>query len=211
MGIDHHAYPAGPVPLSMPVEPAGLELPFQPTGMVTAPGWRWYCVHTGPGHEILALQELRALALPDGRRLAAWLPEHAAPARATGELRIKALFPRYLFVQANRAAGHLGPIHRARGVEAILGYTPDEPTPVPLAALHALWRQCAPNGVIYPPAPPVRLPRVAPGAAVRVATGPFAGLSGICRWSSAERVAVLIQILGGERELRITRRDVVVT
>jgi hypothetical protein len=151
------------------------------------------CLHTRPGAELEAEWHLRSQAY------AAWCPL-IAPRR--GQSLIVRLFARYVFAQCTAAAPNWGPMRHTRGA-----YAPGDPRAGgdAAAALDMLWRQCEPNGVIYP-----REVKIAPspvGKRVSVEIGSFAGLSGICRHANEERLTILLTILGGEREIRIRRQD----
>jgi transcription antitermination factor NusG len=175
---------------------------FVPCGRYCDPDFRWLCVHTGAGQEDLAKSHISKLGMP------AWLPRH----RSDG--RIRPLFPRYLFVQADPDAGLWPQIFRQPGVVTILGTRStrlERPASVPASVLKKLWDQCAPDGVIYPPEPePVdRTTPIPPGASVLLASGAMVGLTGICQWSDGKRVRLLLEILGRGVPVTADRADVV--
>jgi len=169
---------------------------FVPCGCRSEPSFQWLCVNTEFGRETLADQELRTLGL------CTWLPSHLQRGR------IRPLFPRYLFVQADRGAELWRRIYRTRGVVTVLGS--GRPARVPAVVLEVLWRQCAPNGVSYPPEPvPVdRTSLIPPGAAVLIADGVMVGLTGICQWSDGKRVRLLLEILGRGVDVTVPRSSV---
>jgi transcription antitermination factor NusG len=168
---------------------------FVPCGRYSDPAFRWLCVHTGAGQEKLAKDHISALGMP------AWLP------RWRSEGRTRPLFPRYLFVQADPDAGLWPRIFRQPGVVTILGTRStrlERPASVPASVLDILWRQCAADGVIYPPEPLVadRATPIPCGTTVLLASGAMIGLTGICQWSDGKRVRLLLEILG--RGVRVT-------
>jgi transcriptional antiterminator RfaH len=169
---------------------------FVPCGCRGEPAFQWLCVNTEFGRETLADQELRTLGL------CTWLPSHLLRDR------IRPLFPRYLFVQADRGAELWRRIYRTRGVVTILGS--GRPASVPASVLEILWQQCAPNGVIYPPKPvPVDHTTPIPcGSSVLLASGAMIGLTGICQWSDGKRVRLLLEILGRGVAVTVPRASV---
>ena len=80
----------------------------------------------------------------------------------------------------------------------------ERPASVPASVLDILWRQCAADGVIYPPEPLVadRATPIPCGTTVLLASGAMIGLTGICQWSDGKRVRLLLEILG--RGVRVT-------
>lgn len=193
--VDNHIEKAAPAGIA---EARGPPLPFVPSGCHWEPGYRWLCVHTIPGGEILALQSLRKLGL------CTWLPEHLS---AGG--RICPLFPRYLLVQADLGADVWRAIYRTPGVKTILGTHHERPASLPAHALASLWRQCAANGVIYPAEPPAKTRPIVilPGTVLELAAGPFVARTGVCEWSERERVAILLTVFGREVRVIVPRRD----
>jgi len=151
----------------------------------------WLCVYTKPQAEIEALQHLRRQSFP------VYLPLHIDP--ADRQKRITPIFQRYLFAQPHN--GSWSAIVSTRGVSAVLRKPSGEAQTIPTAALERLWRQCAPNLVIYPPEPV----QIAPGDALRATAGPFAELTGICSRTKNDRIWILMRIMGGEREVEFDR------
>lgn len=174
---------------------------FVPCGRYSDPAFRWVCVHTGAGQENLAQTHITALGLP------AWLP------RWRSHERVRPLFPRYLFAQVDLNAALWPRIFRQPGVVTILGTRStrlERPATVPVRVLDLLWRQCAPDGVIYPPEPaPVdRTTPIPPGASVLLASGAMVGLTGMCQWSDGKRVRLLMEILGRGVAVTVPRASV---
>lgn len=169
--------------------------PYEPCG--SRGGAPWLCIQTHHGQELIADQHLRA------QDFATYLPLEARPDR------ICPLFPRYLFTQTTTRATNWGAMRHTRGVSALVNRpgTP-EPAHVPEWVLRLLWRQCEPNGVIYPGASVIR--RINVGQTVQVLDGPFTGWSGICHQSARDRVVLLLGVIGGERAVSVPRKSVVV-
>ncbi|MGE4044476.1 MAG: transcription termination/antitermination protein NusG [Acetobacteraceae bacterium] len=175
-------------------------LSFLPCGCHCAPPFGWYCVRTNHGQEVLSLQRLRSIGL------SVWLPEYEA-CWSNGQTRIAPLFPRYLFVEFDVSGSLWARIFRQPGVETILT-SGGRPAEVPLAAMQALWSQCAPNGVIYRKKPTAQDARIRPGELVEAKAGPFARFRGICQRSSSARVEILLSVFGRETPVVLSRKDV---
>lgn len=177
-----------------------------PPPLVIAPGVQWYCARTGLNAEDLADASLRELGfvvfLPRELRLGRRRNGVAAPSR------MLPLFPRYLFVQLDLQQAGWRAVYSARGIDWLFCSAPERPMPVPQAAIDLVLAQCAPNGVIYPPSPRVPYAPIPRGAKVQILDGPFAGFVGVCQLSHAKRVALLVEMFGGQRRIEIRRNDV---
>lgn len=108
------------------------------------------------------------------------------------------LFPGYLFVEFDMSTDVWKNIPQTRGVRRILGSSPISPTALPFGAVDHLRAEFD-AGVFKP--------KTAPGIAVNdrliLEMGPFAGHAGVCTMSKGERVKVLMNILGDEREIEM--------
>jgi len=137
---------------------------------------------------------------------------HAYP--RLGE-RLLPLFPGYLFVRFDPDNDRWGPLMHSRGVKRLFtnisitsmnstkrDYGQIRPVPVSDGLIHTLQQQ-----IIEPPDRP-RVPVIAPGARVRVTGGHFQDQVGICAWSSAKRVALLLQVMSGQVECSFDRTSV---
>jgi transcriptional antiterminator RfaH len=161
---------------------------------------QWYLVLTKPAHEDLAERNLQRQGYE------VYLPRLLRPAR--GEKthdRIVPLFPRYLFLHLHAGLQALAPVRSSIGVAGVVrfgssyGIVPDgviedlRMREDPQTGLHAL----------RDPPPPV------PGSPVRVSGGPFDGLDAVfVRDAGAERVIVLLRLLGRETPVGISARFV---
>lgn len=152
----------------------------------------WFCLQTRPGAEIEAEWHLR------NQRFAVYLPQIEV-IRPNHQFRIAPLFPSYLFAQVTEQSPSWGPMRSTRGVATVLVRpgTP-EPAPVQCGILHALWKQCASNGVIYQRdiAGASALPTLKAGERIRIVDGPFANMDGIVRLPGRHRIQVLLAALG---------------
>lgn len=102
------------------------------------------------------------------------------------------MFPRYMFVRFDTSNDQWRRIASARGVQQILGTTPETPTPVPdavIAALSQVYKEEVPVSAL----PNVEIER---GALVRLLEGPLKGVEGVCKWSDARRVRFFHDLLG---------------
>lgn len=154
-------------------------------------GTRWYVVEVQHHQDAAVAAELHALGIPH-LCLQRLIPERPARRRSDGlrplppvPAHLVPIFPRYVFAAFDTADPAWRVIATTRGVVRLLGQTPERPTPIPDAAIERLQAQADERGVILPPAPPPVLEPVQKGAAVR-----YAGLNGICRWSSRRRVGL---------------------
>lgn len=157
----------------------------------------WLCVLAESRQERLAEHSLRSLGLPT------WLPMFESR-WLNGQTRILPMFPGYLFTQA--IDDRWRKAYSARGVRGLICHAPERPTTVPVRLLDLLWRDCAPNGVIYLPRPTA----LAPSTPVELITGPFAGFRGVVRMATKDRVRLLVNLLGRDSEVTVPRADVMV-
>ncbi len=123
-------------------------------------------------------------------------------------------FPGYLFAQWRpgftwqRILAEPGVLSGPAGILRPMGDPYGHPQAVSPDFMDELMSRAKDGGVIEDASVPVPLPAIPTGAEVRVTKGPFAGLTGLCQLSSGERVAVLLQVLGGQRTVTAKRRDV---
>jgi len=158
-------------------------------------GVPWFCLITKPGEHTRALVNLRQ------QGFTAWLPEHEV-VLANRQRRIEPLFGRYGFVQFDPSADAWGPILHTRGVAGLLKRPTGAPAQVPQTAIDVLLSQTAPNGVIYQTAD---LDAIREGSNCRLVAGPMAGLMGICKRRTQERVWLLMEIMGRQTEVEVKR------
>ena len=152
----------------------------------------WYCVQSKPKRE-------RDVAdRHDAQGFGSFLPLVAV--RRKGVVEPVPAFPGYLFVRFSLLADRWRSIYSTVGVRRL--FSADErPIPVPDASISTLLRLGYDRPIVAPDLPEA----IAPGSRVRIEAGPFAGLDGICQWSDAARVGLLLEILGAERLVRVPR------
>lgn len=129
-----------------------------------------------------------------------FLPVEDATRRVRGRFAkvLRPLFPGYLFVAFNPAAGHWRAINSTYGVTRLVTFGA-EPTPVPLDIIGQLMLRCDASGKLLPP----RL--LKPGDQVRLTTGPFADFVGTIEAIAPERrVWVLMEIMGAQTRVAVT-------
>jgi transcriptional antiterminator RfaH len=160
----------------------------------------WYAVFTKPRREAVAEEHLARQGFE------VWLPRACQTRRRAGRWseHIEPLFPRYLFLHADPERENLAPIRATRGVTGLVR-TGVEPTVVADAVIEGLRaledtenRLCRiENG------------RLSPGDTVEILHGPFEGMRGLLKArNGAERVIVLLDILGQESRVTLSRHQV---
>lgn len=155
----------------------------------------WYCVHSKPRAESLAVEHLQRQGYE------CFLPRivrRVASLRAGGSRRrtIEPLFPRYLFVQADPNVQSLAAIRSTRGALGLVRFA-GEPARVTDDLIARLRRDADPQGVIV-----LAAPEFHPGDEVSIVDGPFAGLRGVYAQRQGQfRVMVLLRMLGGEQSV----------
>lgn len=140
----------------------------------------WYAVKTHARQEFRAVSELLNQSFP------AWCPVFQDHKGLT-----HALFPGYVLVKLNLSDNTWGPIKSTRGVSTGLVKFGGEPIALRPGAVEALQarsgEQLAPESVL-----------IALGSVMRIKSGSWEGLSGTVEWSSASRVRLLMDLLGGK-------------
>ena len=159
---------------------------------------RWYCVHTHPRKEILAAENLRQQSYH------CFLPTFQKTIRHARQVRrIKAaFFPRYLFIRLDLDVDGWRPIRSTFGVRGLI-MERDRPKPVPSGIVEALYEVADVAGFVD------FRDDVVVGGDVRLLSGPFANLVGQLKdLDERGRVAILLNVLGGERVVRADRAAV---
>lgn len=159
----------------------------------------WYAVQTKPRAEAVAREHLErqgfSCLYPRLRR--------NLPTAEGMRARIESLFPRYLFLRSDAGVQSLAPVRSTRGCIGLVRFG-GQPARVPDAVIGALRaRLDGDDGVarLDPPA-------LVPGQSVRIADGPFAGLSAVFRTAEGrERVRLLLSLLGQPREVVLPLRQ----
>lgn len=177
--------------------------PSRAAAMVLAanPTSRWYCVEAERARETEVRDRL------EDQGFAAFLPLVIAlrPVRP-GVMQAKAIpaFPGYLFARFDTARDRWRSIVFTRGVKGLFSSAPDRPTPVPQRQMEQLIAMGYDRPIAEDPRPAL----INAGAKVRVIDGPFAGHDGVCLWDDRKRVALLFDLLGGQRQITVPRAAV---
>lgn len=162
--------------------------------LVTEPSRAWYVCYTKPRQEPLARIKLEEqgyeVYLP---MLPRWDRRSGVWCRAE-----QVMFPRYSLVRCGRSGQSIAPIRNTPGVTGLVrfGVTPATLSETVVEAIRAIAERGNQN--LKAEMAPFRV-----GEQVRVADGPLKGLAGIVSAVAAERVAVLLTLLGREQHVRI--------
>ena len=154
---------------------------------------KWYVVQTHPNAEMRAVTHLLRrgfeVYMPRFRKLR----RHA---RKT-ELVVRPLFPRYLFVAFDQAAGSWHAVRSTIGVSNLVGGKLG-PTPIRDTVMRDLKRREDDSGFFcFDPRP-----RFSQGEKIRLLTGALSACVGLFEsMTDSDRVAVLLEILG--RKVRV--------
>lgn len=157
---------------------------------------RWYLILTKPSAEANAQINL------ERQSYEVYFPRLLQTVRLAGRWRerIAALFPRYMFVRLEEGRQSLGPVRSTIGVADVVRFGLRYAT-VPDDVVHNLRERADPESGLH------RLGRQSPflrGSPIRITAGPFDGLEGVFeRESGAERVVVLLKVLGQDAPVRV--------
>lgn len=161
----------------------------------------WYVVYTKPKKERYASSNLAQ------QGYAVYLPSHRCTISHARRIEIvdRPLFPRYLFVSMNPTRDAWRAILSTMGVSDLVRAA-DRPLRVPDGVVDTL-REHEARRVFDRVLPPARSLKI--GAPVRILSGPFAGLMGtFSTLASAQRVIVLLNLLGRDVSVRVPDRAV---
>jgi transcription antitermination factor NusG len=167
-----------------------------PTHSSALPAIRWYCVSLLSNLENTAEAGLRDLGFETlFLKRAVLVPGKGA--RPT-EWRFLQLFPGYGFVGFDVASDPWHKIADVHGVYRLFKHGPTKPTPLASADIGRLRAMGDAKGVLYPTATkPIGVDSIC-----RLTDDMYGNLTGICEWSDAARVRLLISLLG--RQVRVT-------
>ena len=155
----------------------------------------WYLIRSKLAEEFLAQSNL------ERQGFSVYLPRVISAVTRRGRRRdeVIPLFPRYLFLQVHDTQS-LGPVRSTAGVSDVVRF----------GAMRAIVPDRVVEEVRSRADPETGLHRLScstplqPGASVRVTAGPFDGLQGIFeRRAGAERVVLLLNLLGGDTRVRV--------
>ena len=158
----------------------------------------WYLVYTKPRQENLARENL------DRQGFITYLPLAQRTRRRNGRYIsiIEAFFPRYLFIKLNTETDNWAPIRSTVGVSQIVRFG-GIPAVLPDELVTYLKQNDDSNGLQS-----LKHHDMSPGDRIEIINGPFAGYRGIYQQpKSAERVAVLLDIVDKNAELTLSAHD----
>ena len=160
----------------------------------------WFCLKTQPKHEKLAAQFLRSQA---GLEIFCPMLRFQRVTISGKKWFEEALFPGYIFGQFPYLT-HYRLVASSMGVSTIIGFG-GQPAVVDDEVIGELRHYVRDNEVIE------IIPEVVPGDEVTVLDGPFKGLRAVVTrvMPAKERVAVLLDLLGTQREVEVTLSRVV--
>jgi transcriptional antiterminator RfaH len=160
----------------------------------------WFCMRTQPKHEKLAAQFLRSHA---GLEVFSPLIRFQRATMSGKKWFEEALFPCYIFGRFPYFS-HYRLVASAMGVTKIVGFG-GRPSVVDDAVISELRKFVCDTEVIE------ISPNIEPGDEVTVLDGPFKGLRAVVTrvMPAKERVAVLLDLLGTQREVEVTAQRVV--
>lgn len=158
---------------------------------------RWYLIHTKPSGEPLAQSSL------ERQGYVVYLPRlvQRVRRRARSREKLAPLFPRYLFLRLDEGHQPLAPVRSTPGVASVVRFGSDFAI-VPDRVIFDLRAREDPQSGLHCLSD---RPPFVPGAAVRIAEGPFRGLEGVFRRrAGAERVVVLLEVLGHAAPVQVS-------
>lgn len=157
----------------------------------------WYVVCCKPRQEVTARENLQRQGFE------VYLPRMRVRQRKQNRWveAIEVLFPRYLFVRADRRRQSTASIRSTRGAVGLVRFGV-EPAVVPDQVIEAIIaREDAATGLHVKVNPEFRA-----GEKVTMLEGPFAGLEGVfARDDGMERAILLIELLGKASRVRVNR------
>jgi transcriptional antiterminator RfaH len=178
---------------------AGNSVADLPIGVAASDDRRWYVVQCQPHREHAAAQHLA------NQNFEPFLPfrrKTRRHARKVESIRTP-FFPGYLFICLNVARQQWRSVNGTFGVVRLL-MQGERPAAVPRGFVEALRNGCRESDLL-----PLQM-TLLPGQNVRVLTGPFADYVGeLEQLNGAERVRVLLQVMGGQIPVLLPREDVV--
>lgn len=160
-----------------------------------SPEPQWYCVRVRPKQEAVSARMLRVEA-----EIEVFCPFiRFKRARRAGTMWVtEGMFPGYLFGRFAFAERHRH-VLAISGVSTIVRFG-EQPTVVPEAVIEELKAHVTGAETVVIP------PQIEPGAEVKIVEGVYAGVKAVVSrvLPARERVAVLLEVLGMEREVEIS-------
>jgi len=175
------------------LQPKGNDSSERPLKNNLAAGQLWYLVHCKPNGEQMALRNLRT------QNFLAFLPlQKLTSRRGTAfQTQLRPLFPGYMFVAQDPAAGQWRKINNTRGVARLVSIAA-YPTPVPTIIMNQLFERCDKTGIFQ------QSMNLVAGEKVKITQGPFSGAMGkITEIEPSRRVHLLLDFMGQKSSLTV--------
>lgn len=161
-------------------------------------GRRWFVAHVFTGRERAAEAHLRNQGFETFYPIEIRTVRHARR-QLTKE---RAFLPGYLFVRFDPAQERWRAINGTQGIKRLIMQL-ERPVPCPRGLVENLLASADENGIID------TSDRLRPGQKVVVRSGPFTDVVGTLeRLDNAGRARILLDIMAGERAVRIGIRDI---
>lgn len=161
----------------------------------------WFVVCCKPRQELVAQENL----LRQGFHV--YLPRIQVKKHRRGKWIdvIEALFPRYVFIQADPVKNSIAPVRNTRGVVGLVRFG-GQPAVIADEVMDALFQREAASSGLHQDDRPL----FCVGEPVKLVEGPLAGMEGIFVQEDGEkRVTVLLELLGKTNHMRVNRDWVV--
>ena len=159
---------------------------------------QWYVMYTKPRQETVALENLQR------QNYNVFFPQARVQKRKTGQGTVQVvepLFPRYMFIHLEVGVSDFSKLRSTKGCVDLVKFG-GKPSVVPVELIELIQHQVDSDSVIDL----LKLNALEIGGEVRVAEGPFEGMMGkIAAQKSDQRVIVLLNVLGAERSVELTR------
>ncbi len=159
----------------------------------------WYLIFTKPRMEHVAQDNL------ERQQYQIFLPRIQTSKRLRGRYarRIEAMFPRYLFIHLDTVQDNWMPIRSTLGVSQVIRFG-GLPAQVPDALIAELMSHQDEYGLNIAP-----MREILRGDRIEILDGPMAGYIGLFeQYCSAERVQILLKIVGNETRVNIDRHQI---
>ena len=108
------------------------------------------------------------------------------------EVVLRTMFPGYIFIEVDEDTQAWKSINGTRGIYKVILSTIERPSFLPRGWLDGLMSL---GGIVDSFEEVLKF---SPGQVIEFVEGPFKGQRGVCRWSSGQRIALLMNILGNE-------------
>ena len=163
--------------------------------------YSWHCLQTAPNVEARVMGDVSA----EGYRC--HLPRYVVRQRRYGRVEtvVRPLFPSYLLVAFDALTAPWGALLRLRDVRRFLTTSAGHPATIRHGEVeHLMAMGRAGDGAIDDAVVPFPV-----GATARVLDGAFEAHAGVCQWSTAQRVGLLLSMLGRDVSVAFDRNQVI--